>query len=235
MSIYVYKIVSSLEPQFEYVKDRLTPKKLKCISLELTEGKILYSPELSDSVEKVIRSKSTRALLNKALENGPLIILKGSAEHVPQGGSWSVQERTIRISEVENSKRQLGHLVFELSNALQHAPQSTLSEDVMNRQVGKEEYVKRWKKIEFDAVQDFISAIQPCIKERLCFKESDLYIPEFFPKELTWEKHWEDIKNSDHANQFRSDWDQQIKPSYCSKNPKSKDCNMKNKKQSKGI
>ena len=69
---------------YEYVYDQLNPDYFKkCISLTLPEGKILYEPELTPLVEKMIASSPAREILNRVLHDGPLSILSADKRGAP--------------------------------------------------------------------------------------------------------------------------------------------------------
>lgn len=213
------------EPQLVTVTDPANGKNVKCLSIELPEGKMCYAAKLEPTVRKMINSRSARELLNRVLSDGPIYVFLGNKATAPSGGSWRMLDRTIFINMNESDDRKLGHLLFEMANALQSKQQLDLSRDVNLGIVSKELYVKRWEAIEYKTAKAFISAIQPCIQNEKWAKETDMGIPSLFDiPNYSWKKHWKRIKDSNHADFFRRDWENICREVYCHVNPKAIDC-----------
>ena len=172
--------LAKMDGPFSYVEDRYLYKEVKCISLELPEGKILYAQELAPFVQKVIESKPARNLLNQALAAGPLTILLGEKWNVPSGGSWMPKEREIRIQDAESPERKLGHLLFENVNALQVKEQLKFETECDSGLVAKEAFVERWERIEYEVAKIFTSAVLECISKNNWPKKSDMDLPLIF-------------------------------------------------------
>jgi hypothetical protein len=101
----------------EYFKDRLSPHDIKCISLTLPQGKILYQPGLSNIVQKIINCTQSREILNNVLQNGPITILSADKSGAPLEGAWEPPTRVVRLDTDQCTGRKLGHLLFELCSA----------------------------------------------------------------------------------------------------------------------
>ena len=214
--------------RFEYVKDRLRSEKIRCVAVALPEGKILYEPVLAALVNRIIDSKPAREILNQVLQDGPVTILSAGSQGAPQGGSWEALSRTVRLHKAEDADRKLGHLLYELINAMQFNEQMKFFSNVQSGKVDKESYVKSWERLEFSTNLQFISAIQKCIAEHQWPEEADLGLPlaaELGIEGIEWPEYWSLIKDSDHANQYRSDWiNNGMRTIYCEKNPRKPDC-----------
>jgi len=205
--------------------DEATMEKMKCKVAEFPEGKIIYANKLASIVEKSFQSEAARSLLIKVLKAGPLYIIPGDHRTSPQGGSWRAGERIISLLNSENSKRKLGHLLFEATNALRVKEQLKLRDEAFLGSVSKNSYVERWERIEYEVAKDFTSTIRACINEDKWSEETHLGIPTFVSLASNWDQYWELISKTSHPGQFRNDWDYLYKEKYCKKHPKAADCN----------
>ena len=214
--------------RFEYVKDRLSPKDIQCISHTLPEGKILYQPALASFVNKIIASNPAREILNKVLQDGPLTILSADKRGAPLGGSWEPHARVIRLLESASKDRILGHLLYELCSAEQFDEMTAFYKEIESGMLSKEAYVKRWGELEYLSGKRFLSAVQECIANDAWPKEADLDIPHVLQPDgqwIEWDAFWDLLKNTEHFNQYRKDWENNgILDRYCQKNPRAVDC-----------
>lgn len=218
---------NNLEMASPYITliDPFTSKAIPCLFSDLPNGKVVYSPELKPLMGRIIDTKPAKELLNNALRHGPLKVLSADKEQAPAGGRWIMSERLILIDEEEKTSRKLGHLLFEIANSLNVEKQLKLSNEALYGLVSKQSYVKRWEQIEFETAKIFDETIMKCISNYHWSKESDLSISKLL--ELSgrnWERHWEIIKNSPHAELFRVDWNTGPGHIYCQKHPKKADC-----------
>lgn len=209
----------------EYVRDSFLNKNVKCISVQLQEGKLYHDLELAPLIEKVMQTEPSRKLLNQALSKGSIAFLSGDHQSAPGGGSWRPLEREVRVRSDEMPNRKLGHLLFEIADALQLEKQLALSKDTNEGTVSKESYVKRWEEIQFQTGKIFNSVVQECISKHHWPKQADLDMSMLFRPSLKWDDFWKMIQHSSHADYFRSDWDHVARDSYCEKNPGKPDCN----------
>lgn len=202
-------------PSEEKIKSVIHPDIMR--NILLPEGEIIYEPKLRPYVYNVIDTEPARELLNKVLADGPINILLGDDSDAPAGGKWIADGREITINKSEHPDRKLGHLLFEMANALQAKEQLQLQQDSSEGKVSREDYVKRWEEIEYNTAKIFSSTIQRCIKDYGWPVEAEMGISQLV--KLNWEQLWNIIKNSDHANLFRSDWDALFSEKYCKINP----------------
>ena len=216
--------LGAIPKESEYVMHGYSRKKIKCVSLKLPEGQLLYARGLSPLVEKIVESEPARLLLNQALKAGPLTLLLGDKKSAPAGGKWVPAMRQIYIQKEEHPDRQLGHLLFEIVNALRTEEQLSLKQKCEQGLVGKELYVKKWEQMEYEAAKTFTSAVMQCISRDHWPQPAAMDFPQIFANPPTWKQFWEMIKHTSHADLFRKNWDDGVKPDYCAKNPKKPDC-----------
>jgi hypothetical protein len=190
---------------------------VKLTRVKLPEGEILFDPILEPLIKKVAETGPSRILLNQALSSGPIAILESAQET-----SWNAKYREMQISSHNNPARGLKALLFEISNSLQNKRHLALFEDCNAGIVGREAYVERSERIEYDVIQVFAKTVGECISKYGWPKEAD--VKSNIPRDKPWEEYWEITRTSRHADHYRKFWDQRIKPTFCSKNPNEAEC-----------
>lgn len=200
-----------------------TDQPMRCLSLEIDQKPIAYSLALKPYLEKVVNCPAALKVLKEVREAGSLTVLKGDQLTAPAGGSWRQKHRLIAINPKETEARKLGHLLFELTDALQHADQKTLFDDCDKGLVSQNDYVMRWQKIQYQASKRFASAVKDCINKYEWPKAADLDIP--LIADMTWEEQWAFIQRAPkHLDLYRREWDLSVKKDYCPKHPVAPEC-----------
>jgi hypothetical protein len=199
-----------------------TDETMKCLTLEIDHHEVNVPISLKATLEKIVDCKASLSLLRNVVKDGDLLLVKGDDETAPAGGAWAPKERAITLNMKENPNRKIGHLLFELANAMQNNEQTKLIKESDLGLVSKEKYVKRWEEIEYKTAQLFSSIVQQCITTDKWPKATDMDIP--LVATLSWDQYWPLIKGSNHANLFRENWNLIVKEAYCTKNPKAAEC-----------
>ncbi len=185
----------------------LNPKK----EIKRTVKGLEYDPLLESVINKILNSKPTLDLLEKVLMDGPLNIQIGEA---PKGGKWEPVKRCITISSSESDSRKLGHITFEIANAIHAKTQITLAKDALKGLVSREQYAEKWEKIEYSALTVVVPIIKASIDEYQWPRESFLDLDQLLKICDTWDKFWKFISQTSHSELFRVEWDQSYRSSY---------------------
>jgi hypothetical protein len=223
---------NALEKTKVTILDPATHELTHCYAVQLQDGELYFSYEISKVVEKLLACPQAAQLVNKALKGGTILVRYGSAYETPMEANWSPKERLIRVSAAQPIARQLGHLLFEFANAVQSPAQLKLAEEVDAGKVAREQYVRRWERIEYDTAREFVPAVESCIAKNGWSQDSSLNLHLLFEggaqaPAATFDKFWNLIKTQPHAEQYRKDWDRLYKNNYCKTNPAVAGCEEK--------
>lgn len=213
------------------ILDPIHEKFVQGYFVKLQKGELLYERKLDNLIGKLLACPAALRLVNKALQDGSIIVFYGKSSEVPAGGLWNPQLRLIKISDTESEARQLGHLLYEFADALQYNNQIAFSEAVESGAVGREKYTENWERIQYSTAKEFVAAVDQCIElnkwpQAASMGLGNLFIGGKNAIGATFERFWSHIKNQPHADFFRNDWDRIAKKKYCKNNPKAEECQI---------